>query len=113
MTTPRIADEFNGPRIHVRGMVRDRPMPADAPIACSRPENLPLFDLMFDVRWAEPAKSEKGEEHRRRVYRATKAICKGCPVRETCLTVHGPDLELGVVGGATDAERAKLFGGAA
>jgi hypothetical protein len=108
MTKRRSDTEYQGPRIVARGMVRDRLMPADAANPCATPEARWIFDMVIDYRERNHLPDSKKE---RAATRAAKAVCGGCPVREACLVVHGPDTSLGVVGGATDAERKALFGG--
>lgn len=94
---------------HAGRSSREHLMPADARILCQEPVNREKFDLMFDVRFAEPAKGDNARKRRRRITAEAIAVCKACPVRETCLDVNGRDLELGVVGGFTDAQRAKFY----
>jgi hypothetical protein len=106
MTTPKEA-EYQGPRFALRGMVRDRLMPADSPNLCAAPENRDWFDEVIDARFA----NHKPESTRlSAAIREAKSICGRCTVRNECLVVHGPDFELGVVAGATDQERRNLFG---
>jgi len=50
--------------------------------------------------------------------REAKAICKGCPVDQECLTfallheAEDPAMRYGIYGGLTQGERKSLFGGA-
>jgi hypothetical protein len=106
MTAPKEA-EYQGPRFALRGMVRERLMPADAANLCAEPGNRYVFDEVIDARFA----NHKPESTRlSAAIREARSICGRCKVREACLVVHGPDLELGVVAGATDQERRDLFG---
>jgi hypothetical protein len=109
MTTP-IAAQYQGPQHHIKGLVRDRLMPADSPNLChSYPEP---FEKVIDLTVEPSLAGRQSTAWARKLIAEAKAVCCECPVQLTCLAVHGPDLKLGVVGGLTDAERSVLFKGA-
>lgn len=90
------------------GRIREVLMPSDVKIRCKIPHNRDVFDSVIEgVRNDLQGGSRK--RHLAAVAEA-KRVCRECPVIAECLAVHGQDLELGVVGGLTGAERATRFG---
>ena len=90
------------PTQHDAGRTRDRMMPADSGAACKTYTGRIIFDAVID--------HAPGTKWRRNAEREARVICAGCPVQTACLTVHGHDLELGVVAGLTDRERKRGYG---
>jgi transcription factor WhiB len=82
-------------------------MPADADVTCADPAYRGEFEAVLDAQYA----SKPNKEALSLAQRRAKAVCGMCPVQEICLRVLGPSPHtFGVVGGATDAERKKMFG---
>lgn len=79
------------------------------PTPCSLPENRDIFDTVIDITVQNP--TNPGSKRRLPWIKAARDICGGCPERNQCLDVHGRDYSLGVVAGATDAQRQEFFEG--
>ena len=92
--------------------MRSRVLRVDTPTPCHAPENRDIFEAIIDMT-VMPSKKSETRPRLRRAVEAARGICGGCPELVQCLEVHGPDTTLGVIAGATDKQRAKVFGGAA
>lgn len=81
----------------------------DQPTPCFHEVNRDVFEQIIDIS-VSPGGS--GAKKKLRVLEGiAKGICAGCPERQQCFSVHGQDdRKLGVVAGATDRERADIFG---
>lgn len=79
------------------------------PTPCSLPENRDIFDTLIDL--TVGGKDIPGSARRRPWLEAARRVCGGCPERNQCLDVHGRDYTLGVIAGATDAQRQEFFEG--
>ena len=90
----------------------NRVLRVDTPTPCHAPENRDIFEAIIDMTVTRSKKPGKRTRLKKAV-EAAQEICGGCPERVQCLEVHGPDTTLGVIAGATDKQRAKVFGGAA
>lgn len=95
------------PSFNAAGRTREAKMPADARFACQEPATRDIFDMVIDAYDHKP-----DTQRLRAATRMAKRVCQGCAYRVECFIVHGADLELGVVAGLTDAERAKKLGAA-
>lgn len=93
-------------------MSRQKTIRVDTPTPCALPENRYAFEQIIDLTTvttgARTASMTRGE--RRKFVEAARACCFDCPARQQCFDVHGDDLTLGVVAGATDLERSNVFG---
>lgn len=92
--------------------MRSRVLRVDTPTPCHAPENRDIFEAIIDMTVASSKKPEKRTRLKKAV-EAAQGICGNCPERKQCLDVHGPDTKLGVIAGATDKQRAKVFGASA
>lgn len=90
-------------------MTTHRVLHVAQPTPCFEPENRDIFEEIIDLTHG-PERDMGNRRRHRRLIDAAREVCGGCPEREQCLEVHGPDLGLGVVAGATDKQRAALFG---
>ena len=89
--------------------MREHTIRVDNPTPCFLPENRDIFDEVIDLSFGKHSVPNP-PRRRRLAIKAAKEICLDCPEREQCLTVHGPDLALGVVAGPSDVERGRLYG---
>lgn len=78
------------------------------PTPCADPTNRHAFDRVIDLTAAPKPKGIDSHVVRNAV-NAAAAICGGCPERVQCLTVHGDDPDLGVIGGIGPNGRHALF----
>lgn len=88
----------------------DNVIRVDKPTPCFVPENRDIFEQIIDI----TVDRQDGKQDSKRLRAAVNVahqICMGCPEREQCLTVHGRDYRLGMVAGATDAQREEFFEG--
>lgn len=101
--------EFNARVLKARGgEAMKHVLEVTEPTPCSEPANRYAFEQVIEV--SSRPNGHTDTKMSRRLIRFAKDICGGCPAREQCLAVHGRDYGLGVVAGATDAERQAFFG---
>lgn len=79
-----------------------------SPTPCADPINRVAFERVIDLTCAPKVKATDSAVVRNAIAVAA-GICGGCPERVQCLTVHGQDADLGVVGGLGPAQRGALF----
>lgn len=91
------------------GRNRDTKMTPDINIPCRQPKNRRAFDTVIDL----TNNGNPDSPNLMRAIRAAKEACGGCNFQIECFRVHGADLELGVVAGLTDSERAQILNGGA